>query len=152
MRICPDCGKSVRGNNALTLHIRKKHLNIKKFQCDHCAFASYGKYEMKSHLIHVHVPKEFKDSFPCSQCSSVLSSAMGLKVHLQHKHSGLKPFSCFCGKSYSLNETLKMHIRNVHYGERRFGKLNDLGFDKIFNFLFFSLSVLPQTLRPGRPP
>lgn len=138
-RICPDCGKVVRGNNQLTLHIRKKHLLIKKvcrnyfyffaltffvhpkqFQCDLCEFASYGKYEIRSHLQHVHIPKEFKESHPCQSCPSVLSSAMGLKVHIQHKHSGLKPHPCFCGKSFSLRETLKTHVRNVHKGERRF--------------------------------
>lgn len=119
-RICPDCGKTVRGNNQLTLHIRKKHLMIKKFQCDLCPFASYGKYEIRSHLEHIHIPKEFKSSFACSLCSSVLSSSMGLKVHMQHKHSGLTPHECFCGKSFSLRETLKTHIRNVHKGERKY--------------------------------
>lgn len=121
-RICPDCGKTVRGNNQLTLHIRKKHLMIKKYQCDLCSFASYGKYEIRSHLEHIHIPKEFKEMYACTLCSSVLSSAMGLRVHMQHKHSGLRPHSCFCGKNFSLRETLKTHIRNVHKGERKFGK------------------------------
>lgn len=68
-------------------------------------------------------------------CPSVLSSAMGLKVHIQHKHSGLKPHACFCGKSFSLRETLKTHIRNVHKGERKFGQW--WKFIKIFAFLTY---------------
>lgn len=138
-RICPDCGKTVKGNNQLTLHIRKKHLNIKNFQCDLCTLSFYGKYELRSHLIHAHM--EFKECHPCTLCPSVLSSgrikqskcgitynqnifiyiAIGLKVHSQHKHSNLRPYACFCGKSFSLRETLKTHIRNVHKGERKFG-------------------------------
>lgn len=143
-RICPDCGKTVKGNNQLTLHIRKKHLNIKKYQCDKCPLAFYGKYELRSHcklmtqaiiellkfktfftVIHAHIPKEFKKSYPCSLCPSILSSAIGLKVHIQHKHSDLRPYSCFCGKSFSLRETLKTHIRNVHKGERKFGMISN---------------------------
>lgn len=78
---------------------------------------------------HVHVPKEFKESFPCSLCSSVLSTAVGLKVHHQHKHSGLKPFECKeCDKSFSLKETLKTHVRNVHNHERKFGENDDSKF------------------------
>lgn len=73
-RICPDCGKTVKGNNQLTLHIRKKHLNIKKFQCDLCTLSFYGKYELRSHLIHAHIPKKFKECHPCTLCPSVLSS------------------------------------------------------------------------------
>jgi Zinc finger, C2H2 type len=45
---------------------------------------------------------------------------MGLKVHHIHKHSKEKNFSCFCGKAFSLKETLKTHIKNVHKGERKF--------------------------------
>lgn len=70
--------------------------------------------------MHVHIPKQFKDSYACNKCSSVLSTAIGLKVHHQHKHSGVKNHSCFCGKAFSLKETLKTHIRNVHKGERKF--------------------------------
>lgn len=121
-RVCPECGKVFRGNNSqLTLHIKKKHLKIKKFECDLCSFSSYGKYEMRSHLEHVHIPKEFKTNYPCPLCPSILSSSMGLKVHHQHKHSGKTPFECDqCKKSFSLKETLKTHIRNVHYQERKF--------------------------------
>lgn len=58
---------------------------------------------------------------------------------MQHKHSGLKPHSCFCGKSFSLRETLKTHIRNVHKGERKFGEIalmlrDDMNCEKL-NFL-----------------
>lgn len=151
-RICPDCGKVVRGNNQLTLHIKKKHLMMKKFQCDICSFTSYGKYEMRSHLEHIHVPKEFKESFPCPLCPSVLSSSMGLKVHHQHKHSGLKPHQCTkCEKSFSLKETLKTHIRNVHYRERKFGKI----FHKFAHFetqnfhLISSMSNMSKEIWPG---
>lgn len=149
-RICPDCGKTVRGNNQLTLHIRKKHLMIKKFKCDLCPFASYGKYEIRSHLEHIHIPKEFKERHACTLCSSVLSSQMGLKVHMQHKHSNQRPYSCFCGKSFSLRETLKTHIRNVHKGERKFGKINY--FQNCFLLTLrvtFSVLVLHKTIWAG---
>ena len=120
LRVCPDCGKSFKGNNHLTLHIRKKHLQITKYQCDHCSFRTYGKYEIRSHLQNIHVPKEFKKSFSCDQCNAILSSLSTLKVHKDAKHSGLRPHSCFCGKTFPLKESLKTHVKNVHKGERKF--------------------------------
>jgi KRAB domain-containing zinc finger protein len=120
LRICPDCGKILKGNNHLNFHIKTKHLKLTKYSCDLCDFKSYGKYEIRSHIIIHHLPLEMRKEFKCDLCPSVLTTAMSLKTHKTHKHSGLRPFSCFCGKSYALRETLKSHIRNVHNGERKY--------------------------------
>lgn len=91
LRICPDCGKVLKGNNHLNFHIKTKHLKLTKFSCDLCEFRSYGKYEIRSHIEIHHLPLELRKGFPCDMCSSVLTTAMSLKTHKQHKHSGLRP-------------------------------------------------------------
>jgi len=131
LRICPDCGKVLKvnqylsnrsfsfyqnrshfqGNNHLNFHIKTKHLKLTKYSCDLCSFKSYGKYEIRSHIEIHHLPLELRKGFPCDLCPSVLTTAMSLKTHKTHKHSGLRPHKCFCGKSYPLRETLKSHIR-----------------------------------------
>ena len=50
LRICPDCGKVLKGNNHLNFHIKTKHLKLTKYSCDLCEFRSYGKYEIRSHI------------------------------------------------------------------------------------------------------
>ncbi|KAL7014829.1 hypothetical protein ACKWTF_016147 [Chironomus riparius] len=121
VRICPDCGKILKGNNHLNFHIKTKHLKLTKYQCDLCGFRSYGKYEIRSHILIHHLPLELRKEYKCDLCPSILTTAMSLKTHKQHKHSGLKPHICiFCNKSYALKETLKSHIRNVHNGERKY--------------------------------
>ncbi|CRK96716.1 CLUMA_CG009919, isoform A [Clunio marinus] len=120
LRICPDCGKVLKGNNHLNFHIKTKHLKLTKYSCDLCAFKSYGKYQIRLHIEIHHLPLELRKGFPCDLCSSVLTTAMSLKTHKTHKHSGLRPHQCYCGKSYALRETLKSHIRNVHNGERKY--------------------------------
>lgn len=120
-RVCPDCGKILKGNNHLNFHIKTKHLKLTKFQCDLCDFRSYGKYELRSHIVIHHLPIEYRKEFKCDECPSILTTAMSLKTHKIHKHSGLRPHECFfCHKNFALKETLKSHIRNVHNGERRF--------------------------------
>lgn len=110
LKTCQDCGKVLKGNNHLNFHIKTKHLNLTKFSCDLCDFRCYGKYEIRSHIEIHHLPLELRKEFPCDLCSSILTTSMGLKIHKMHKHSKLKPHQCFCGKSYSLKETLKTHI------------------------------------------
>ncbi|KAG5684811.1 hypothetical protein PVAND_014024 [Polypedilum vanderplanki] len=121
LRICPDCGKILKGNNHLNFHIKTKHLKMTKYECDLCPFRSYGKYEIRSHILIHHLPLELRKEFKCDLCPSVLTTAMSLKTHKTHKHSNLRPFQCvFCYKNYSLKETLKSHIRSVHNGERKY--------------------------------
>jgi hypothetical protein len=119
-RICPDCGKVLKGNNHLNFHIKTKHLKLTKYSCDLCLFKSYGKYEIRSHIMIHHLPLEMRKEFKCDECESVLTTLSSLKIHKQHKHSNQKPHTCFCGKSYALKETLKSHIKNVHNLERRY--------------------------------
>jgi hypothetical protein len=56
LRICPDCGKVLKGNNHLNFHIKTKHLKLTKYSCDICEFKSYGKYEIRSHIEIHHLP------------------------------------------------------------------------------------------------
>lgn len=56
LRICPDCGKVLKGNNHLNFHIKTKHLKLTKYSCDLCTFKSYGKYEIRSHIEIHHLP------------------------------------------------------------------------------------------------
>jgi hypothetical protein len=72
--ICAYCGKILKGNNHLNFHVKTKHLKLTKYTCDLCEFSSYGKYEIRSHLIIHHLPLEARKQYPCDQCDSILTT------------------------------------------------------------------------------
>lgn len=120
LRICPHCGKSMRGTNKLNYHIKIKHLKVTRYNCDQCSFQSYGKCEIRQHLLLHHLPLETRKLFHCDQCSSVLTTARGLEDHKILKHSGSRSHVCYCGKNFPLKGMLQKHIKFSHQGERRF--------------------------------
>lgn len=75
LRICPDCGKVLKGNNHLNFHIKTKHLKLTKYSCDLCDFRSYGKYEIRSHIEIHHLPlgKTSKKRLKFANYKSILS-------------------------------------------------------------------------------
>lgn len=117
-RICPECGKKCHGNNHLNFHIRKAHLKIKRFFCDHCPYSAFERFSMQTHLLQVHIAKNSQKSFHCDSCKSQFVSARNLKVHKRSKHEHINPFICFCGKAFPLNQSLQVHIRLVHKNEK----------------------------------
>lgn len=46
--LCPECGIYVNGRHKLKQHIEKKHLNMKNYACDLCAFRVYRKSGLKN--------------------------------------------------------------------------------------------------------
>lgn len=117
-RICPECGKKCHGNNHLNFHIKKAHLKIKRFFCDHCPYSAFERFSMQTHLLQVHIAKDTQKSFQCDSCNSQFVSARNLKVHKRSKHEHINPFICFCGKAFPLNQSLQVHIRLVHKNEK----------------------------------
>ncbi|KXG53500.1 Zinc finger, C2H2 [Penicillium griseofulvum] len=83
------------------------------------SFPSYA--SLQSHIRIVHPPK-------CPECPLVCSTARGLRRHLEIAHGNVtleerKIFPCTvpgCGRSFTKQGNLTVHVRTVHDGEKRF--------------------------------
>ena len=122
----------------LRTHQRRVH-SEKRFTCAECAekmkaqssdmadddtrqdvsFPTYA--SLQKHIQIVHPPS-------CPECPLVCSTARGLRQHLEIAHGNVtleerKIFHCTvpeCGRSFTKQGNLTVHIRTVHQGEKRF--------------------------------
>lgn len=103
--VCPQCGIAT---HYLNDHINKFHLNIKRFFCDSCPFASFRKCEMKLHQV-----KHRKISeFCCDLCGGVFMRKNSLIVHMTNAHISTGPLTCcYCQKKLKNKMALWQHNR-----------------------------------------
>ena len=55
---CDQCQKAFIGKNALVIHMKGVHLNIREFACELCSFKSAQKNNLRSHIASIHLPME----------------------------------------------------------------------------------------------
>uniref|UniRef100_A0A6B2EJJ3 Putative zn finger n=1 Tax=Phlebotomus kandelakii TaxID=1109342 RepID=A0A6B2EJJ3_9DIPT len=124
--ICAICSKRYVVKHWLELHIREKHLNQapekgkeKRFVCSKCPKRFVDKTRLKCHEI-THIPKTERCIIPCPQCDRKLSSKNSLRIHLRNIHIGEKSFICEeCGKAFVSAGALKEH-KISHSEDRSF--------------------------------
>ncbi|XP_031625593.1 zinc finger protein 845-like [Contarinia nasturtii] len=89
--VCGVCSTKFFKKHRYDAHMRK-HQGLKQWKCDHCE-KEFEKYSsLKSHITSKHVDSEVKPTFVCD-------------------FDG-------CGKSYSLKESLRVHIKQIHMGRK----------------------------------
>ena len=113
----------------------------KRYQCNFCekSFANF-KYGIQKHIEEVHEGKKGqKSEFECPNCENSFAKECTLKQHIHYVHEGKKlvncyiyeqetgyniimstvheeekPHMCYCGKSYNIMKSLKMHVKEIH--------------------------------------
>ncbi|XP_059096128.1 uncharacterized protein LOC131890738 [Tigriopus californicus] len=126
---CDQCEyRSARKGN-LDKHKGEKHGDFgdRSCFCEICGVPFQTPGSLKYHIQMKHVRREnrpVKDEkpFQCDRCEYKFSSQFHLNQHVYAKHEfdGVKRFCCeLCGKSYKSGNTLKGHLRFVHWGEQR---------------------------------
>lgn len=109
--ICPLCNKICKRKVALELHVAKH--GQPTIKCDQCDKLFYTNYNMRRHMITMHVDNSQKP-YQCSVCPKGFESAKNLEGHL-NMHSGLKPYICdLCGKGFQNASNRRAHIKKLH--------------------------------------
>lgn len=114
---CDFCPMSYDNPQSLQKH-RRKHTNVKPFQCKQCKkrfmyLNCYNKHvEMECNV----TSRLIRNQWMCSICHVVCVDKQTFRLH-QLEHSN-KLFECkFCGKRFTRNYNLGSHIRSRHAGK-----------------------------------
>lgn len=152
---CFQCGKVFHYKGYMELHLRT-HSNYKAYECNVCQ----KKFTQASNL-NLHVRTHTKEKpFACEKCPKFFSTSSNLKVHLKI-HTGIKDHSCslcnmafktaselkshegthsqvknkickICGKSFYKTAYLNVHVKNIHYGLKKY-KCDSFNCNKVFS-------------------
>ncbi|XP_030759283.1 zinc finger protein 761-like isoform X2 [Sitophilus oryzae] len=125
--ICSFCGKVFSSYGLLCCHEKthrvppgsdnksKKRMDPvtrdKLFQCHVCGKELRSDASLKTHLSHLHGPRNFK----CEICGRAYVSKKHLEEHIQASHQGIKHFCMICNKAYSRENDMKSHMKS-HFG------------------------------------
>ncbi|KAF7659666.1 hypothetical protein LDENG_00294290 [Lucifuga dentata] len=112
--VCQHCGKAFRQRGNLQGHLRI-HSGEKPYVCSQCDQSFSQKPELRRHLL-----SHTGEVFLCSFCGKALRDPHTLRAH-ERLHSGERPHRChICGKGYILATKLRRHMKSSHLTEKPF--------------------------------
>ncbi|CAF91578.1 unnamed protein product, partial [Tetraodon nigroviridis] len=112
--VCQHCGKCFHQKGNLECHLRI-HNGEKPFSCTECEQSFSQKPELRRHMF-----SHMGGGFLCSYCGKSLRDPHSLKAH-ERLHTGDRPHRCHvCGKGYTLATKLRRHIKSSHVMEKPF--------------------------------
>ena len=121
---CHICHQKFFAKVTLNNHIKFKHSDLRKFDCQKCDAKFKQRKNLNAHLINVHGtnPRKEdywqdlqKETFKCKSCGKEFARKTDLKVHIKVKHTTQELFPCDkCEKQYSYKTNLERHKLEKH--------------------------------------
>lgn len=112
---CHNCSKTFCTKEALTVHIKNKHLGIdnKKHNCTLCEKLFPDVFKLREHTSRVHEGVVYK----CAQCPKTYVTKLSYNNHLKTHASNYNGFKCNqCETTCASERLLRRHIRRIHDG------------------------------------
>ncbi|XP_070496059.1 zinc finger protein OZF-like [Chironomus tepperi] len=114
---CPICGKTFDSKSYLSKHLAC-HETIKEYKCDHCPKSFAKKFQVRNHLLSVHIFDNVEAIFECpiQDCFKKFVNQARLKHHIDYTHAATNMEICeICSKTFktksAIEEHKKTHLR-----------------------------------------
>ena len=120
---CELCAYRCTRHDTLNLHMKRKHLKLRRVLCTFCGKKFFSEKECQAHTSRKHLPRP--TPFQCTLCPAAFPFAYNLRAHMK-KHPEHKPYKCeYCGfesrSKASLQDHEKQHTGNTWgRGPRKF--------------------------------
>ncbi|XP_022096507.1 zinc finger protein 142-like [Acanthaster planci] len=113
---CELCSYRCKRHDTLNLHMKRKHLKIRRILCDTCGKKFFSEKECQLHAARKHLPRP--TPFRCTFCPAAFPFAYNLRAHMK-KHPEHKPFRCeYCSFESRSKASLQDHEK-MHTGEKQ---------------------------------
>ena len=138
--VCTKCGKMYSSTTDMKRHMNSFHLKLKEFKCTKCPAAFTRPGSLQYHIKTLH--ENNYEEHPCSQCDKVFKFNDSLKHHILSVHEKQFDFKCeFCGKDWTTQERLSIHISRIHKQKELKCEICDKKFTGTNMFKFHKLDV-----------
>lgn len=113
---CDQCDATFKVEKNLNLHVKFKHLRLRKLQCTICEFATINKTRLVNHVRSLHSEER---PFRCPFCKFTSNSNTGYFIHFKrHKKSGEAKEYCiqcaYCSSEFLKDAAFERHILEAH--------------------------------------
>jgi uncharacterized C2H2 Zn-finger protein len=107
---CPECGKMLKGKEALKYHVRSIHMNVRETASCHICSKMVTKSALRGHVKMVHDKIRHK----CTYCKKSYVKRGDLKSHINSVHQGIKSPCRFCHMQFQRASDRNRHEKNSH--------------------------------------
>ena len=116
---CDKCPKEFMQERNLKSHVKQVH-ESEPLLCDQCDYKTQREDTLKKHKMNMHGRPEDRDDLnkmSCDECGFSTTRLDTLRNHKLSVHQGIRYNCPECGKFFTQERNMKMHVRVIHSRE-----------------------------------